>query len=152
MKKIFIILIIFFSLFFASNILAFTPNFYVGDGVHGVLPQCQTPNYDTITKALENIYDNNISNSVITVCEGTYNEDIRLFSNLKISIIGENNNVIIQGVNNETSPVSLFIVYNFYLKNLFINTNSDLVIAAVQSNNITLENIENNIKKTSTTD
>jgi PGF-pre-PGF domain-containing protein len=140
------------TLFFAGNLFAFTPTFYVGDGVTGQATQCLTPNYNKITDALENIYSNNIPNSLIILCEGTYKEDVFLSSELGITLMGENENVILEGLDNENSVISILYGKNFFLKNLKINSDSLYGIFSIQSENINLEDIEINLSSSTIQD
>jgi len=140
------------TLFFAGNLFAFTPTFYVGDGVTGQATQCLTPNYNTITGALENIYSNNIPNSLIILCEGTYKEDVFLSSELGITLMGENENVILEGLDNENSVISILYGKKFFLKNLKINSDSLYGIFSIQSENINLEDIEINLSSSTIKD
>ncbi|MDD4220807.1 MAG: PGF-pre-PGF domain-containing protein [Candidatus ainarchaeum sp.] len=141
-KKIFQFPILFFSIILIlGSAYAFNPTFYVGDGVSGVSTQCQNPNFNSISSALENISQNNLSNAIVILCQGTYNEDLMLVSELGISIIGENNDVTIKGVDPNSSVINIMYAKDIFLKNLKLQTSNLIGLSSIQSENITFENI-----------
>ncbi len=114
------ILIFVFILLFMQNLFAFNPTFYVGDGVSGTDPNCQNPNYSSIQAAANSIKNDAIQNAIIIVCQGTYTENINLTDFENLSIIGENDEVIIKSPATEVSPLQVFFSTNIGLKNLKI--------------------------------
>ncbi len=141
MKKINIFLILITLILFAQNIFAFSPTFYVGDGVSGQASQCQSPNYSSITSAVVDIRNQSIQNPNIIVCEGTYVENIDLSYSNNYSLIGENQNIIIKSPVQENAPVKAINVQNLILKNLKIEEANLKGILIINSTNVFLEDI-----------
>ncbi len=140
MKKMYILLI-FLILFFANNLFAFTPTFYIGDGVSGQSPQCQTPTYNSTSLAILDIKSQGITSANLIVCEGTYQEQIIIADMSNIFLIGENENVFITSQISTTAGIVVTRSEAILIKNIDITSNSKNAIMITDSENIILENI-----------
>lgn len=140
MKKILLrLFVIFMFIFIINNISAQT--IYVSDGAQGVNPNCLAPNYNQINDAIAYVQNNSINNAQIIVCEGTYNEDLFIMGN-NFTLIGENENVYIEGFGFNSSLIPIFNSSNITIKNFNLRTPALSAITIHQSSNINLENIE----------
>lgn len=140
-------LIIIFLVLFLQNMFAFNPTFYVGDGVSGIAPQCQNPNYSSIFSAIVDIRNLSLNNPVVVLCEGTYIENVDLSYSNGFALIGENENVIIKSPAQENAPLKAFNAENLILKNLKIEEANLKGILIANSTNVFLEDITiSNIK------